>query len=449
MYKVIFILFFHSLLAGCVNHSFQPKTVNEQWSTVPAETVEKIDSIKFTDNWKYIADIDTYRKLRAQRKNNFEGENELIRSLDTEFCENLLKNWDEIRSENIHWNNREIGSNTCMQVIRNEAFSGNVLPMKNILLDWANNHKFHLQLNNNDFHYSYYEGLGFVIPAFAELEADFKLSVAETKLVYAWISRTLRAPLRPPYADSYVPTCQINISRKHFGDDCGSTRFRYVHARLIGSLVTKDHELFETAKADTAYTLSFFDENGVYKGMAVRGGLALHYSADVIYYLSQIAEVYATLDLNIYELKLNESGMKLADAMRAHFSFYDDTSPLLKWAKYNRGNKGYDWTVLQNKYHDIPDGAKPHPRGFLGRMAIRYLEMYQPELIEETRNFLNEGNMFGGQWGSDTNALFISNRVSQGFKACEPDVYYLKEHATRWHTSSECLIKISTLSAAE
>ena len=448
MYKVIFILIFHSLLAGCVNHSFQPKTVNEQWSTLPAETIEKIDSIKFTDNWKYIADIDTYRKLRVQRKKYFQGENKLIRSLDTDFCENLLKNWDEIRVENIHWNNRVVGSNACMQVIRNKAFSGNVLPMKNILLDWANNNEFHLQLNNNNFHYSYYEGLGVVIPAFAELEADFELSEAETKLVYAWISRTLRAPLRLPYGHNR-PRCQFNISNRHFGDDCGSTRFRYTHARLIGSLVTKDRELFETAKADTAYTLSFFDENGVYKGMAVRGGLALHYSADVIYHIARIAEVYATLDLNIYELKLNESGMKLADAMRAHFSFYDDPSPLFKWAKYNDGNKGFDWTVLKLGYRYLPNGARPHDRGFLGRMAIRYLEMYQPELIEETREFINWHNMFGGPWGSDTNALFISNRVSQGFKACEPDVYYLKEHATRWHTSSECLINISTRSAVK
>jgi len=441
MYKLIFILIFHSLLASCVNHSFQPKTVNEQWSTLPAETIEKINSTKFADNWKYIADIDTYQKLRSQRKFNFNGANKFIRSLNTDLCESFLKNWDEISTKNLDWNNTYLSSNTCIQVIRDKAFSGDILPMKHVLLDWAKNNKYHLQLDTGHFHYSYYEGLGIIIPAFAELEADFKLSDNEEKTVYDWIRRTLRAPLRPPYADSYIPTCQVNISRKHFVDDCGSTRFRYTHARLIGSLVTKDLELFETAKADTAYTLSFFDENGVYKGMAVRGGLALHYSADVIYHIARIAEVYATLDLNIYELKLNESGMKLADAMRAHFSFYDDTSPLLKWAKYNKGNKGYDWTVLQNKYRDIPDGAKPHPRGFLGRMAIRYLEMYQPELIEETRNFLNEGNMFGGQWGSDTNALFISNRVSQGFKACEPDLYYLKKYATERYSSQECLIQ--------
>jgi len=340
-------------------------------------------------------------------------ENDVVKSLSNDFCQEYFRKIDDIRSKTLNQTNMSISPNTCSQFIRNEAFKGNTLPLKNILVFWAQNDKFKLQ-RNGDFHYSYYETLGILIPAFAELEHLIALNGTEKAQIYEWMRGVLRAPLAPSFKDTgQQPRCNVLIGKHHFVDDCGSTRFRYTNTRLLGALLTGDQELFEIAKADTAYILSFFDDAGVHKGMAVRGGLALGYSSTVPYHMAQLAEIYATIDVDLYALELNEDGLTLADAIGAHFALWDDPSPLLRYAKYNKGNKGFDWTLLKSseyKYDQKLQLVRPAPKESIAFHSIRYVEKYDQSLKKYVLAFKRNNQLLLGQWGSDVNAVYLANK---------------------------------------
>ena len=421
--QIGFSLLVSTVLVGCVSTIEKPKTVANQWNTLPQETVDRVAAIEMPNDWRYIDDLNAYKVVRDQHRWSFQGENESVKGLSRAECISFMKDWDSHSKQGGMWTNQGKTPNTCAQVLRNYAFWGDIEPLKSVLLHWAETDAYHLR-QGGFAHYFYYEGLGLTIPVFAELRHEFDLTTQQEQSLYAWFRRVLRAPLSLPRKPEGLVTCRTRIGKDHFADDCGSTRFRYTHARLLGALITKDDELFETAKADTVYELSFFDDVGVYKGMAVRGGLSWHYSADVVYYMAQLAEVYATLGENIYDFKLNESGLRLADAVRLHFSLYDDITPLLKWARNDKGNKGYSWTQLKNPPMSLPPRVRPADRGFYGNLSLRYLELYQPELISEASRYEDSKMMLQGQWGTDTKAVFVANRISQGFGGCKTDSNY-------------------------
>ena len=91
--------------------------------------------------------------------------------------------------------------------------------------------------------------------------------------------------------------------------------------------------------------MTFIDKDGVYVPYAYRGGLAISYSREFLFYFSVFAEIFHTLDINFYEITV-PSGIKIKDAFDFHYTIWDDVVPeaIIKYAKLNFGNKTHDWT---------------------------------------------------------------------------------------------------------
>ena len=204
-------------------------------------------------------------------------------------------------------------------------------------------------------------------------------------------------------------------------DDCGTISNAHTVTRLLIGLITNNQELFDTGIVDLKYLMTFIDKNGVYIPYAYRGGLAIAYSKEFLFYFSVFAEIFHTLDINFYEITV-PSGIKIKDAFDFHYTIWDDVVPeaIIKYAKLNIGNKTHDWTeLLKPKKERKTDGLGVYLPGWketMIRQSIRYVRTYRNDLFENFDDQLyrktleyREQNLFGANRALNLHAIIRAN----------------------------------------
>ncbi len=423
-------------------------------------TIKEIENIQIPEEWSLVKDIKYYDEVIQDHYKDM-GSPKIVRELQAnngdQLCFDHLKKFDSI----IYKTSREafkmgtsLDWDSCIMYAKFRQFFGNTLKnipdrntdlLKNYLLYYSSTDSFKLQQGDN--HYSYWKTLSMLAQMYAVEKDHLGLSDKEIKMINEWfISRATvdlmdiklqakrgRCKIPNEYDEEGVlRTAKIYASgnadllyqgkTKYRGaDDCGTISNAHTVTRLLIGLITNNQELFDKGIIDLKYLMTFIDKDGVYVPYAYRGGLAISYSREFLFYFSVFAEIFHTLDINFYEITV-PSGIKIKDAFDFHYTIWDDIVPneVIKYAKLNFGNKKHDWTeLLKPKKERKTDGLGIYLPGWketMIRQSIRYVQTYRKDIYEnfgdeqyrETLRY-REQNPFGANHALNLHAVIRAN----------------------------------------
>ena len=429
-------------------------------------SIEEIENIKIPKNWSLVKDIKYYDEVIQDHYKDM-GSPKIVREFQAnngdKICFDHLKKFDSIiyKTPREHFKmGKSLDWDSCIMYAKFKQFFGNTLKykpdrnttlLKNYLLYYSSTDSFKLQQGDN--HYSYWKILSMLAQMYSIEKDHLGLSDKEIKMINEWfISRATvdlmdiklqakrgRCKIPKEYDEEDVlRTAKIYASgnaeplfqgkTKYRGaDDCGTISNAHTVTRLLIGLITNNQELFDKGIIDLKYLMTFIDKDGVYVPYAYRGGLAISYSREFLFYFSVFAEIFHTLDINFYEITV-PSGIKIKDAFDFHYTIWDDVVPeaIIKYAKLNFGNKTHDWSeLLKPKKERKTDGLGVYLPGWketMIRQSIRYVQTYRNDLFENFDDQLvrkslgyREQNLFGANHALNLHAVIRANERYEGY----------------------------------
>ena len=427
-------------------------------------SIEEIENIKIPKNWSLVKDIKYYDEVIQDHYKDM-GSPKIVREFQAnngdKICFDHLKKFDSIiyKTPREHFKmGKSLDWDSCIMYAKFKQFFGNTLKyksdrnttlLKNYLLYYSSTDSFKLQQGDN--HYSYWKILSMLAQMYAVEKDHLGLSDKEIKMINEWfISRATvdlmdiklqakrgRCKIPKEYDEEDVlRTAKIYASgnaeplfqgkTKYRGaDDCGTISNAHTVTRLLIGLITNNQELFDKGIIDLKYLMTFIDKDGVYVPYAYRGGLAISYSREFLFYFSVFAEIFHTLDINFYEITV-PSGIKIKDAFDFHYTIWDDVVPeaIIKYAKLNFGNKTHDWSeLLKPKKERKGLGVYlPGWKETMIRQSIRYVQTYRNDLFENFDDQLvrkslgyREQNLFGANHALNLHAVIRANERYEGY----------------------------------
>ena len=416
---LIFIIFFNI-------SAFSYEKLIDRNELVKHFTIKEIENIQIPEEWSLVKDIKYYNEVIQDHYKDM-GSPKIVREFQAnngdQLCFDHLKKFDSI----IYKTSREafkmgtsLDWDSCIMYAKFRQFFGNTLKkipdrntdlLKNYLLYYSSTDSFKLQQGDN--HYSYWKTLSMLAQMYSIEKDHLGLSDKEIKMINEWfISRATvdlmdiklqakrgRCKIPKEYDEEDVlRTAKIYATgnadpifqgkTKYRGaDDCGTISNAHTVTRLLIGLITNNQELFDKGIIDLKYLMTFIDKDGVYVPYAYRGGLAISYSKEFLFYFSVFAEIFHTLDINFYEMTI-PSGIKIKDAFDFHYTIWDDVVPeaIINYAKLNLGNKTHDWTeLLKPKNERKTDGLGIYLPGWkeaMIRQSIRYVQTYRKDIYK-------------------------------------------------------------------
>ena len=427
-------------------------------------SIEEIENIKIPKNWSLVKDIKYYDEVIQDHYKDM-GSPKIVREFQAnngdKICFDHLKKFDSIiyKTPREHFKmGKSLDWDSCIMYAKFKQFFGNTLKykpdrnttlLKNYLLYYSSTDSFKLQQGDN--HYSYWKILSMLAQMYSIEKDHLGLSDKEIKMINEWfISRATvdlmdiklqakrgRCKIPKEYDEEDVlRTAKIYASgnaeplfqgkTKYRGaDDCGTISNAHTVTRLLIGLITNNQELFDKGIIDLKYLMTFIDKDGVYVPYAYRGGLAISYSREFLFYFSVFAEIFHTLDINFYEITV-PSGIKIKDAFDFHYTIWDDVVPeaIIKYAKLNFGNKTHDWSeLLKPKKERKGLGVYlPGWKETMIRQSIRYVQTYRNDLFENFDDQLvrkslgyREQNLFGANHALNLHAVIRANERYEGY----------------------------------
>ena len=427
-------------------------------------SIEEIENIKIPKNWSLVKDIKYYDEVIQDHYKDM-GSPKIVREFQAnngdKICFDHLKKFDSIiyKTPREHFKTgKSLDWDSCIMYAKFKQFFGNTLKyksdrnttlLKNYLLYYSSTDSFKLQQGDN--HYSYWKILSMLAQMYSIEKDHLGLSDKEIKMINEWfISRATvdlmdiklqakrgRCKIPKEYDEEDVlRTAKIYASgnaeplfqgkTKYRGaDDCGTISNAHTVTRLLIGLITNNQELFDKGIIDLKYLMTFIDKDGVYVPYAYRGGLAISYSREFLFYFSVFAEIFHTLDINFYEITV-PSGIKIKDAFDFHYTIWDDVVPeaIIKYAKLNFGNKTHDWSeLLKPKKERKGLGVYlPGWKETMIRQSIRYVQTYRNDLFENFDDQLvrkslgyREQNLFGANHALNLHAVIRANERYEGY----------------------------------
>ena len=427
-------------------------------------SIEEIENIKIPKNWSLVKDIKYYDEVIQDHYKDM-GSPKIVREFQAnngdKICFDHLKKFDSIiyKTPREHFKmGKSLDWDSCIMYAKFKQFFGNTLKyksdrnttlLKNYLLYYSSTDSFKLQQGDN--HYSYWKILSMLAQMYAVEKDHLGLSDKEIKMINEWfVSRATvdvmdiklqakrgRCKIAKEYDEEDVlRTAKIYASgnaeplfqgkTKYRGaDDCGTISNAHTVTRLLIGLITNNQELFDKGIIDLKYLMTFIDKDGVYVPYAYRGGLAISYSREFLFYFSVFAEIFHTLDINFYEITV-PSGIKIKDAFDFHYTIWDDVVPeaIIKYAKLNFGNKTHDWSeLLKPKKERKGLGVYlPGWKETMIRQSIRYVQTYRNDLFENFDDQLvrkslgyREQNLFGANHALNLHAVIRANERYEGY----------------------------------
>jgi len=312
------------------------------------EGTDPLESISVPSNWALIANYPLFDQHRAPFVH------QRVRLGSAEKCASDIADYADI-SRNADW----ISDSHCLEGMIKLHGNPSMRPLfKDVMLQLVDADS--IRFSRADYvHYTYYDTVMVLALLYAVEKPRLGLSPDETARVEQWLLQRVNVPLGATNP-ARNPPCTAMQPRMYI-DDCGSTRQRYTLMNLVVGLLAQDQPTFDRGIDSLRYLHRFIDENGVYKGMAVRGGLAAHYHVGMTDWFSHYAEVLATLGVDYFNY-IAPSGASIADSMAFTFSITaeNNTAPLMKYAKMNKGNKGCDASILKDGPGDYHFHAGKH-----------------------------------------------------------------------------------------
>ena len=391
----------------CFNFSvFAYEDPIERKELVKHFTINEIENIKIPENWTLVKDIKYYDEVVQDYYKDITSP-KIVRELQAnngdQLCFDHLKKFDSIiykTGEEFFKTGTSLDWDSCIMYAKFRQFFGNTLKkipdrntdlLKNYLLYYSSTDSFKLQQGDN--HYSYWKTLSMLAQMYSVEKDHLGLSDQEVKVINEWFISRASVELMDIKNLAKRGRCKIpeeyekeEILRTTT-DDCGTVSNAHTVTRLLIGLITNNQELFDKGIIDLKYLMTFIDKDGVYVPYAYRGGLAISYSKEFLFYFSVFAEIFHTLDINFYEITI-PSGIKIKDAFDFHYTIWDDVVPeaIIKYAKLNFGNKTHDWTeLLKPKKERKTDGLGIYFPGWkeaMIRQSIRYVQTYRKDIYE-------------------------------------------------------------------
>ena len=391
----------------CFNFSvFAYEDPIERKELVKHFTINEIENIKIPENWTLVKDIKYYDEVVQDYYKDITSP-KIVRELQAnngdQLCFDHLKKFDSIiykTGEEFFKTGTSLDWDSCIMYAKFRQFFGNTLKkipdrntdlLKNYLLYYSSNDSFKLQQGDN--HYSYWKTLSMLAQMYSVEKDHLGLSDQEVKVINEWFISRASVEIMDIKNLAKRGRCKIpeeydkeEILRTTT-DDCGTVSNAHTVTRLLIGLITNNQELFDKGIIDLKYLMTFIDKDGVYVPYAYRGGLAISYSKEFLFYFSVFAEIFHTLDINFYEITI-PSGIKIKDAFDFHYTIWDDVVPeaIIKYAKLNFGNKTHDWTeLLKPKKERKTDGLGIYFPGWkeaMIRQSIRYVQTYRKDIYE-------------------------------------------------------------------
>ncbi len=455
---LIFIIFFNI-------SAFSYEKLIDRNELVQHFSIEEIENIKIPKNWSLVKDIKYYDKVIQDYYKDITSP-KIVRELQAnngdQLCFDHLKKFDSIiykTGGEAFKTGTQLDWDSCIMYAKFKQFFGNTLKykpdrnttlLKNYLLYYSSTDSFKLQQGDN--HYSYWKILSMLAQMYAIEKDHLGLSDKEIKIINEWfVSRATvdlmdiklqakrgRCKIAKEYDEEDVlRTAKIYASgnaepifqgkTKYRGaDDCGTISNAHTVTRLLIGLITNNQELFDKGIIDLKYLMTFIDKDGVYVPYAYRGGLAISYSREFLFYFSVFAEIFHSLGINFYEITV-PSGIKIKDAFDFHYTIWDDVVPeeIIKYSKLNFGNKKHDWTeLLKPKKERKTDGLGIYLPGWkeaMIRQSIRYVQTYRKDIYEnfddapyrQTLGY-REQNPFGANHALNLHAVIRANERYDG-----------------------------------
>ena len=462
-YIIIFIFFIFNISSYS---AFSYEKLIDKRELVKHFTIKEIENIKIPKDWSLVKDIKYYDEVVQDYYKDITSP-KIVRELQAnngdQLCFDHLKKFDSIiykTGEEHFKTGTQLDWDSCIMYAKFKQFFGNTLKykpdrnttlLKNYLLYYSSTDSFKLQQGDN--HYSYWKILSMLAQMYAVEKDHLGLSDKEIKIINEWfVSRATvdlmdiklqakrgRCKIAKEYDEEDVlRTAKIYASgnaeplfqgkTKYRGaDDCGTVSNAHSVTRLLIGLITNNQELFDKGIIDLKYLMTFIDKDGVYVPYAYRGGLAISYSKEFLFYFSVFAEIFHTLDINFYEITI-PSGIKIKDAFDFHYTIWDDVVPeaIIKYAKLNFGNKTHDWSeLLKPKKERKTDGLGIYFPGWkeaMIRQSIRYVQTYRKDIYEnfddaQYRQTLGyrEQNPFGANHALNLHAVIRANERYEGY----------------------------------
>ncbi len=408
-------------------------------------TIKEIENIQIPEEWSLVKDIKYYDEVIQDYYKDL-GSPKIVRELQAnegdKQCFDHLKKFDSIlykTSDEFFKMGTQLDWDSCIMYAKFRQFFGNTLNkipdrntdlLKNYLLYYSSTDSFNLQQGDN--HYSYWKILSMLAQMYAVEKNHLGLSDQEIKMINEWFISRANVDLMDIKSQAKRGRCKIpeeydeeEILRTST-DDCGTISNAHTVTRLLIGLITNNQELFDKGIIDLKYLMTFIDKDGVYVPYAYRGGLAISYSKEFLFYFSIFAEIFHTLDINFYEITI-PSGIKIKDAFDFHYTIWDDVVPeaIIKYAKLNFGNKTHDWTeLLKPKNERKTDGLGIYLPGWkeaMIRQSIRYVQTYRKDIYKnfgdkvyrKTLGF-REQTPFGSNHALNLHAVIRANERYEG-----------------------------------
>ena len=400
LYLIIFISIFFNFSAFSYEEPIKRKELVKHF------TINEIENIKIPENWTLVKDIKYYDEVVQDYYKDITSP-KIVRELQAnngdQLCFDHLKKFDSIiykTGEEFFKTGTSLDWDSCIMYAKFRQFFGNTLKkipdrntdlLKNYLLYYSSTDSFKLQQGDN--HYSYWKTLSMLAQMYSVEKDHLGLSDEEVKVINEWFISRASVELMDIKNLAKRGRCKIpeeydkeEILRTTT-DDCGTVSNAHTVTRLLIGLITNNQELFDKGIIDLKYLMTFIDKDGVYVPYAYRGGLAISYSKEFLFYFSVFAEIFHTLDINFYEITI-PSGIKIKDAFDFHYTIWDDVVPeaIIKYAKLNFGNKTHDWTeLLKPKKERKTDGLGIYFPGWkeaMIRQSIRYVQTYRKDIYE-------------------------------------------------------------------
>ena len=369
-------------------------------------TIKEIENIQIPEEWSLVKDIKYYDEVIQDYYKDL-GSPKIVRELQAnegdKQCFDHLKKFDSIlykTGDEFFKMGTQLDWDSCIMYAKFRQFFGNTLNkipdrntdlLKNYLLYYSSTDSFNLQQGDN--HYSYWKILSMLAQMYAVEKNHLGLSDQELKIINKWFISRATVDLMDIKSQAKRGRCKIpeEYDEKEIlrtsTDDCGTISNAHTVTRLLIGLITNNQELFDKGIIDLKYLMTFIDKDGVYVPYAYRGGLAISYSANFLFYFSVFAEIFHTLDINFYEMTI-PSGIKIKDAFDFHYTIWDDVVPeaIINYAKLNLGNKTHDWTeLLKPKNERKTDGLGIYLPGWkeaMIRQSIRYVQTYRKDIYK-------------------------------------------------------------------
>ena len=462
MKNIIIFIFFVFNISSYSAFSYE-KLIDKR-ELVKHFSIEEIENIKIPKDWSLVKDIKYYDEVIQDHYKDM-GSPKIVREFQAnngdKICFDHLKKFDSIiyKTPREHFKmGKSLDWDSCIMYAKFKQFFGNTLKyksdrnttlLKNYLLYYSSTDSFKLQQGDN--HYSYWKILSMLAQMYSIEKDHLGLSDKEIKMINEWfISRATvdlmdiklqakrgRCKIAKEYDEEDVlRTAKIYASgnaeplfqgkTKYRGAiDCGTISNAHTVTRLLIGLITNNQELFDKGIIDLKYLMTFIDKDGVYVPYAYRGGLAISYSREFLFYFSVFAEIFHTLDINFYEITV-PSGIKIKDAFDFHYTIWDDVVPeaIIKYAKLNFGNKTHDWSeLLKPKKERKGLGVYlPGWKETMIRQSIRYVQTYRNDLFENFDDQLvrkslgyREQNLFGANHALNLHAVIRANERYEGY----------------------------------